>query len=497
MKVLVDLRPAFAGHAGIPQETRLLFAGLRQLDGLEVDGLLQSSNRVLPPGLSDEGVTRLDPAARFDASHQVAAALAAPEGNRAGRLARAASAWLAALARAATGRALPLGRFDAQGFEGELWRALFERTLAAAERERVVHAGYRVMRLPWSAAHAGALLTMRLGCAFYPRLDTRGFDVLIAQTPAPLRVGGNTRLVVRYHDTVPLRMAGTTRWPAYDRAIHRSALERNRGDGAWFACVSEATRRDLVALLPQLEPRTVTIPNLLSPHYVADDVPRIRVGPILRARAQFPTTPGDVHPASSGGVSLCGAAEAMAPYLLMVSTLEPRKNHLVLLQAWERLRATMATALHLVLVGSLGWQHELLVSRLRGPWRQGTLHLLGNVPAEELRVLYRYAAVTVCPSLGEGFGYSGVEAMACGGIVVASDIAAHREIYGDAADFFDPTSDEALAAAVRPWLDLEPGLRRAERVRAGRRVADRYRPPAVLPRWDGFLRRLTEARVRP
>jgi len=61
--------------------------------------------------------------------------------------------------------------------------------------------------------------------------------------------------------------------------------------------------------------------------------------------------------------------------------------------------------------------------------------LLNNVPADDLRVLYRHAAATVCPSLAEGFDFSGVEAMRCGGVVLASDIPVHREVYQDAAHY--------------------------------------------------------------
>lgn len=54
MKILLELRPAFEGHAGIPQETRLLFRGLMQLAGTEVEGLLQSGNLVLSKGLPSQ-----------------------------------------------------------------------------------------------------------------------------------------------------------------------------------------------------------------------------------------------------------------------------------------------------------------------------------------------------------------------------------------------------------------------------------------------------------
>jgi hypothetical protein len=51
VKILLELRPALDGHAGIPQETRLLFRGLARLAGLQVDGLLQSSNQLLARGV--------------------------------------------------------------------------------------------------------------------------------------------------------------------------------------------------------------------------------------------------------------------------------------------------------------------------------------------------------------------------------------------------------------------------------------------------------------
>ena len=51
MKILLEMRPALDGHAGIPQATRLLFRGLRLIDGLEAEGLIQSSGYVLAKGL--------------------------------------------------------------------------------------------------------------------------------------------------------------------------------------------------------------------------------------------------------------------------------------------------------------------------------------------------------------------------------------------------------------------------------------------------------------
>jgi glycosyltransferase involved in cell wall biosynthesis len=125
---------------------------------------------------------------------------------------------------------------------------------------------------------------------------------------------------------------------------------------------------------------------------------------------------------------------------------------------------------------------------------RGHLYVLEDVPSPELRLLYKHALATVCPSFGEGFDFSGVEAMRCGGAVVASDIAVHREIYDDAAEYFSPYSTMELIQAIRPVIDKKNSARRDELVKQGARVSAQYTPETILPQWQAFLQqRLTAA----
>jgi hypothetical protein len=114
--------------------------------------------------------------------------------------------------------------------------------------------------------------------------------------------------------------------------------------------------------------------------------------------------------------------------------------------------------------------------------------MLNAVPAPDLRILYRHAAATVCPSVGEGFDFSGVEAMRSGGVVIASGIAAHREVYGDGAIYFDAYSTAELVAALKRVL-YSDGANRAqdELRRKGHDRSARYLPAQILPQWDSFL----------
>ncbi len=492
MKVLLEMRPALDGHAGIPQETRLLFRGLAQVTGVEVFGLLQSGNLVLEAGLplragsivAERGASQhIDRMSRVVVSLQQGPASHRLEYLRK-RLLQFAGP-MGAAAGALLGRKVPLTGFDAAHFKDFVWRAMFEKSLSVDDFESVTEREFRVMRWPWSMVNAVGVASAALGHAVYPRLDTTGIDVMIVETPYPGRVSGSTRMVVRYHDAIPLLMPHTIKDRGYHRAMHLHALRRNAADGAWFACVSEATRQDLVSVLPQIEPRTVTIPNMISPQFSFEEAPATRVPEIVWSRKNR-------NAPHEGGAPIDAAdlVEGQWPYLLMVSTIEPRKNHLALLDAWELLRANGHPHLNLVCVGGLGWEHEAVTQRF-SPWlRRGGLHLLANVPTADLRLLYRHALATVCPSLGEGFDFAGVEAMRSGGVVCASDIRVHRDVYADACEYFNAYSAQDMAAAMARVIADDAGPRRAQLRAEGDRVAARYMPERVLPQWHEFLARL-------
>lgn len=492
MKVLLEMRPAFAGHSGIPQETRLLFRGLAGMPGIQAVGLLQSGNLAVEPGLPLHGGELRrgpDPAADIDRLSRVVVSLQqGPSSDpieHFRRRARKVTGPVWAAIRAAAGLREPLTGFDPTLFQDWVWRSMFAKSLPSEDFEFVTRAGFRIMRWPWSMVHAVGVVTGGMGHALYPRLDTRGIDVMIAETPYPGRVSRGTRLVVRYHDAVPLLMPHTIKQRNHARAAHYHALRRNAADGAWFACVSESARQDLLSVMPALRERAVTVPNM---------VPRL-FSPETRGPQRVPDIIDGFRnrTAPEGGGQVLSPQDLQGgtlPYLLAVSTIEPRKNHLALLEAWERMRGGAHPRLHLVCVGELGWDEHATLERFR-PWlARGGLHLLHGVPAEDLRLLYRHAAATVCPSFAEGFGYSGLEALCSGGVVAASDIAVHREVLADAAEYFSPYSADQLQAALERMLGTDGEGHRQRLRQAAEPVSERYRPEPVLRQWQAFLERL-------
>jgi glycosyltransferase involved in cell wall biosynthesis len=280
----------------------------------------------------------------------------------------------------------------------------------------------------------------------------------------------------------------------FHQAAHYRALRKNVYSGAWFVCVSDATRKDLLNIFPELEDRCVTIHNMVSHHYFKEASSIERVAEIIRTRMVSRSRPGNRLGQTNSRQTWFHDTSQPFEFLLMVSTIEPRKNHLTLLSAWERLRLEGHPSLKLLLVGDLGWHNTAILRRFR-PWLdRGDAVLLEDVAPAELRLLYKHARATVCPSFGEGFGLSGVEAMACGGVVVASNIPAHREVYGEAAEYFNPYSAEDMTATLRSVLDPALPALREELASKGAQHARRYGQEAILQQWEAFLRhRVTHA----
>lgn len=164
-------------------------------------------------------------------------------------------------------------------------------------------------------------------------------------------------------------------------------------------------------------------------------------------------------------------ARHLGRFVLVVGTLEPRKNQQVVLDAVERLLPDHPD-LGLVVVGKEGWMVDRLVQRLRNhPLRDERVLWLGGIDDGQLAWLYQHAFVTVAPSLYEGLGVPVLEALHHGCATVASDGGAQPEAAGGAAELFDPHDVDGLVAILRRHLTDE------EHHAAARAAAAAHRSP--------------------
>jgi glycosyltransferase involved in cell wall biosynthesis len=176
-------------------------------------------------------------------------------------------------------------------------------------------------------------------------------------------------------------------------------------------------------------------------------------------------------------------------FVLFVSTIEPRKGHGILLEAWRRLTARNDPAMRdfqLVFVGRPGWLVDDLLEQLRVP-PPGIVHL-ATCSDTELAGLYENAAFCCYPSCYEGFGLPLIEAFARGKAVLSSRGGALSETAGDLAPCLDPLDADAWSEALADWI-LHP-----DQVAAWeRRIIGSFRHP----NWEEAARTIFAELSRP
>lgn len=136
------------------------------------------------------------------------------------------------------------------------------------------------------------------------------------------------------------------------------------------------------------------------------------------------------------------------PYILFVSTLEPRKNLVNLIKAFNLLKQEAKIPHNLVLIGQPGWHYQNIFDEInKSPWQQD-IYVLGYLSDDLVALFYQEADVFIYPSFYEGFGLPVLEAMTLGAPVVTSNTSSLPEVAGDAAILINPQNVEEIAAGI-------------------------------------------------
>jgi len=178
------------------------------------------------------------------------------------------------------------------------------------------------------------------------------------------------------------------------------------------------------------------------------------------------------------------------PYFICIGTIEPRKNHLLLLKLWRKMALEMGSgAPHLVIVGRRGWENENIVDMLeRCPSIRGKVHEFSSLTDSQVCALIQDAQALLMPSFAEGYGLPIAEALALGVPVLCSNLPAFIEVGGDVPEFFDPLDGPSWHAAIVAYAQPNSPRRTAQVMRLGNWIAPDW--PAHFRKVGGLLDKL-------
>lgn len=256
------------------------------------------------------------------------------------------------------------------------------------------------------------------------------------------RSGG--RFVCLIHDLIPIC------FPEYAKPGQNTAHLRRIESAVTLAdavIVNSGITRD--TLLPHLRATGRKTPVLVAPF--GTDLP------------QLPELPEPESP------------PAERPYFVYVSTIEARKNHLLLLNLWRDMTNELGPeAPMLVLVGARGWESENVFDMLdRCPAVQDSVIEHRSLPDIEMVQLLRGARAVLLPSFAEGFGFPLLEGMALGTPALCSDLPALRDTGGSVPEYLHPLDGMGWRQAILDYAAPQSPRRAAqlERLKTWRPVS--------------------------
>jgi len=151
----------------------------------------------------------------------------------------------------------------------------------------------------------------------------------------------------------------------------------------------------------------------------------------------------------------CGTFRNDSGYILFVGTIQPRKNIIRLIEAFENIKNCNKkySYLKLLIAGGKGWMAEKTYKKARRSKVSQDIVFLGNVNDDYLSKLYKNALMFVLPSLYEGFGFTVIEAMSCGVPCIVSDNSSLSEIVGKNALLVDANNSDDIAQKINMFLN--------------------------------------------
>jgi glycosyltransferase involved in cell wall biosynthesis len=361
---------------------------------------------------------------------------------------------------------------------------------------------------PRRIAGAWAREFTRAAQQVWTKAETAQTEALWAWLEAPPGAMPPARPLARSRNSAPAWNRRLLSWAGYfagaRKAVPRRAVYINVGyhrfeHPRFFAWLAARPDVDGVFMIHDLLPldypeyfapgeadkfraRIATALRYAGAFLVSTEAVRGRLRREIEARGLAPR-PIWAHPFPSPLAEYAGAGRKLAPpYFVVIGTIEPRKNHLLLLNLWREM-ARQATPPRLVLVGARGWENEQVLDMLdRSEVLAPHVVEASNLSSRELAELISGARAVLAPSFEEGYGLPIVEALALGIPVVASDTQAAREVSQGRARLLSPIDGQGWRREIER-LTGDADYHAAMKARAAGFVA---------PNWDDYFASLDQ-----
>src|SRR3989337_325238 len=160
-------------------------------------------------------------------------------------------------------------------------------------------------------------------------------------------------------------------------------------------------------------------------------------------------------------------------YFFYVGKVYPHKNVDIVIKAIKNLNESKEREALFVIAGAQDEFMGRLVKLINSIRVKDYIKLLGFVKDEDLRILYRYALGCVYPSLSEGFGLQGLEAIASGSTLLCSNIETFKEIYGRYAFYFNPMDVNSVSSTMFSVLNMSE-LDKRKYINSAQKFIDKY-----------------------
>ena len=280
-------------------------------------------------------------------------------------------------------------------------------------RARLAFAGRAVLRGPASGRGLGRRVARRLGAGVYLNTGHSNLTAPLLRALSPL-----CRTVL-IHDTIPLDHPDLTR--TGQDTVFRARLSAVLAHADLVAAISPTTRDDVLRWRDTLG--------------IAHHAP-VTVAPIGTTLAAPAPVPPDL--------------DLSRPYFVTLGTIEPRKNHALLLDAWDLLvqRLPFCAVPQLFVIGRRGWCNEAVFARLDALPAGGPVREMNDLDDGAVAALMQGAHALLMPSRSEGFGLPLTEAAARGTPVLCAPLPTARDLLGDDATYLPADNPRVWADAI-------------------------------------------------